>query len=257
MIRNDEDLHRQLAVGILCLSPVVVLLLTVTKTPTYGKLYQPANPLFGPLLSARVCWFFFEIPNLLWVIHACWTRNKEIFGVPNKILLVLFTIHYLNRAILYPLLVSTNSKFPLGLIFFTVLYTTVNGFLQAHGLCQLQSYPHDYEYSPRFLIGITLMVVGFSITYVSDQVLIALKKQNKGYQIPRGGLFEYVSGPHFFGECVEWMGYAIAYNGLSGWSFSVWTACNLLPRALAQQKWYAQKFEDYPLERLTMIPFLL
>jgi hypothetical protein len=51
-----------------------------------------------------------------------------------------------------------------------------------------------------------------------------------------GGAFEYVSGANFFGEIVEWTGYALASNTLAGYAFALFTVCNIGPRALAHHR---------------------
>jgi len=63
------------------------------------------------------------------------------------------------------------------------------------------------------------------------------------YAIPRGGFFEYVSSPHYFGELVEWTGFFIATNcSLASLSFVVWAAANLVPRAIHTHAWYNERF---------------
>ena len=48
---------------------------------------------------------------------------------------------------------------------------------------------------------------------ISDQLLVNLRKPGEtGYKIPVGGLFDYVTGANFFGEIVEWTGFALACN---------------------------------------------
>jgi hypothetical protein len=37
----------------------------------------------------------------------------------------------------------------------------------------------------------------------------------------------------------------------------VWTAANLIPRALGHHAWYRGHFADYPRARRAVIPFLL
>ena len=45
-------------------------------------------------------------------------------------------------------------------------------------------------------------------------------------------MFEYVSGANFFGEIVEWTGFAIAsWSGIAA-AFAFFTFCNIGPRAL-------------------------
>ena len=54
-----------------------------------------------------------------------------------------------------------------------------------------------------------------------------------------------------------WTGWAIATWSLAGLSFAVFTAANLVPRALANHRWYRETFPDYPRTRRAVIPWLL
>lgn len=46
-----------------------------------------------------------------------------------------------------------------------------------------------------------------------------------------GGMFELVSGANFFGEIVEWCGYAVAAWSLPTFAFAFFTICSIGPRA--------------------------
>jgi len=83
-----------------------------------------------------------------------------------------------------------------------------------------------------------------------------LRKDNKGYQIPQGWLFEYISCPNHLGEIIEWTGFAIIAMNLSAISFAVWTFCNLAPRAYNHHSWYRENFQNYPENRKILIPYL-
>lgn len=77
------------------------------------------------------------------------------------------------------------------------------------------------------------------------------------YKIPHGGLFQYISCANFFGEIIEWLGYAIASSSLAGWAFLVFVCANLIPRGMAHHQWYLDKFkDDYPKNRYAVIPFV-
>ncbi|XP_032816199.1 3-oxo-5-alpha-steroid 4-dehydrogenase 1 isoform X4 [Petromyzon marinus] len=105
--------------------------------------------------------------------------------------------------------------------------------------------------------GAVLWLAGLLINLHSDHILRNLRKPGEtGYKIPRGGMFEFVSGANFFGEMVEWLGFAIACCTLQAWAFSVFSITVIGPRSVHHHKWYLEKFEDYPKKRKAVIPFL-
>ena len=67
-----------------------------------------------------------------------------------------------------------------------------------------------YIYFSSFL-GILLFAIGSFINLDSDRRLRNLRENSEnGYKIPHGGLFEYVSAANYFGEILEWWGFALA-----------------------------------------------
>ena len=84
------------------------------------------------------------------------------------------------------------------------------------------------------------------------------KPGETGYKIPHGGMFTYVSGANFFGEIIEWTGFAIACGGVPAITFAMNVVFNIGPRAMSHHKWYLNKFEDYhKLGRKAIVPFNL
>ena len=51
--------------------------------------------------------------------------------------------------------------------------------------------------------------------------------------------------------------FAILCWNLPALAFAVWTAANLVPRAVAHHKWYVAQFPDYPSQRRALLPGLL
>lgn len=117
----------------------------------------------------------------------------------------------------------------------------------------------DYTDMGMFWFGVATFLWGWWKNYEADDILRNLRKPGDTvrYKIPRGGAYEWVSSANYFGECVEWLGWALASRSIAGWSFAVFTWANLVPRALSHHKWYLSKFEDYPKERTAIIPYLL
>jgi protein-S-isoprenylcysteine O-methyltransferase Ste14 len=63
-----------------------------------------------------------------------------------------------------------------------------------------------------------------------------------------------VAAPNYLGEIIQWGGWALATWSLPGLAFFVWVLANLVPRARAHQRWYRQRFADFPPERRALVP---
>jgi len=70
-------------------------------------------------------------------------------------------------------------------------------------------------------------------------------------------MHKYILAPNYFGEIIEWTGFALAVWSLPALSFAVWTFANLAPCALTNHQWYLNKFHNYSKERKALIPYLV
>jgi len=237
-------------------------LLLKIKAP-YGR---HASGRWGPLTDNRLGWFIMELPSLI-LITALFLAGR---GPGINILWVfwsLWFIHYFNRIFIFPFRTRTKGKkIPLLVVFFAMFFNLVNGFLNGYWLGYLAggtgqatgTYYDNWLTDPRFIIGLILFLSGFTVNQVADNHLINLRKGNKsGYSVPKHTLFRYISCPNFSGEIIEWTAYAIMTWSLPALSFAVWTAVNLIPRALHHHAWYKEKFPAYPAKRKAVIPFIL
>lgn len=140
------------------------------------------------------------------------------------------------------------------------LFCVLNGYIQAaYHIIPCSYRALSWLYDPRFIIGAILFIAGLSINWNSDAILRGLRADGSSdYKIPHGGMFEYVSGANYFGECLEWTGYAVLCWDLAALTFAVFTIANIGPRAWQHHKWYKKTFgDDYPPNRKALIPFLL
>jgi steroid 5-alpha reductase family enzyme len=152
------------------------------------------------------------------------------------------------------------------------LFNAINGYTQSVFILDPARAPHMfgenalfYLFDVRFLAGVALFFAGFLLSRHSDHVLQQLSPSvavqpdvaSVGYRIPFGGAFTWVSSPHYFGELVEWTGFALAAWTPASAAFALLTAAYLVPRALAKHAWYRGTFPNYPPERTAIIPRML
>ena len=122
----------------------------------------------------------------------------------------------------------------------------------------LLKYDHNWLTSWQFITGCLIFAAGFIINKTADEKLRMLRNGNRDeYVLPRGWLFEYISCPHYFGEIIEWGGWALMTWSLPGLAFFIFTLANLFPRAIASHRWYKLNFPDYPSGRRAVIPFVI
>lgn len=236
---------------------VIIFPFLLKITPPYGR-HSKNN--WGPMVDNRLGWFLMEFPSLLiFILLILLGPNHPSTTV--WVLFSLWTIHYINRSVIFPLRTKTKGKkMPVIIMLSAVFFNLINAGLNGYWLgFAAPPYPENWMTDPRFILGGIVFITGFAINQAADKKLIGLRKGgSKGYFIPKGGLFEYISCPNFSGEIIEWSGFALMAWNLPALSFAVWTAANLIPRALDHHKWYKSYFEqEYPKNRKAVLPFLL
>ncbi|XP_017276492.1 3-oxo-5-alpha-steroid 4-dehydrogenase 1 [Kryptolebias marmoratus] len=221
----------------------------------YGRY---ASSKYGFPVDVRLAWFVQELPSLL--VPLClvfWASSSKMSHLPNQLLVAMFLCHYFQRALIYPLLIRGGKATPFASFALAFVFCVYNGFLQVRYLSHHADYPADWVTRPLFVVGSALWLTGWLMNLHSDHILRNLRKPGEtGYKIPRGGMFEYVSGANFLGEITEWAGFALAGQSVHSLAFALFTAVVLCSRAAAHHRWYLTKFEDYPKSRKALIPFV-
>jgi len=229
----------------------------------YGRYAEGASRAFGPGVPVRLAWLVQESPAFLVpvLILLCISAGTSIplpdVSTPNCILLSLFLFHYFHRSFVYSLLINQGKPTPFVPFFLAFAFCSYNGAMQTVSLVFGNQHPEDYLYTVRFVLGLFLFVAGLAINVHSDRILRNLRAPGEtGYKIPRGGAFELVTAANYFGETLEWVGYAIACATPAAAAFAAFTVLNLAPRAVSHHAWYKKKFENYPKKRKAYIPLI-
>ncbi len=109
------------------------------------------------------------------------------------------------------------------MILSTMCFYLINGYLIGYYFGSLREYPIEWLYDPRFIIGLAMFIAGFIVNFTSNNILLNFRAPDEsGYKIPLGGFFKYVSCPNYFGEIIEWVGFALITWSLPGLVYSLW-----------------------------------
>jgi len=225
----------------------------------YGINYSPK---WGKAINNKLAWFLMEFPIFLSmiIIYLCSDRRAE--PVPIIILLI-FQSHYMQRALIFPFLIKGKSKMPLGIMFMGICFNILNSVMQGYWIFFESPegyYSLSWLTSPQFIIGTLLFYTGMVINLHSDYIIRHLRKSDSDtrHYLPKGGLFNYVTSANYFGELLEWLGFAILTWSVSGLVFFIWTFANLVPRARSTYRKYkiefATEINDKKLKRV--FPFI-
>ncbi|TID15652.1 3-oxo-5-alpha-steroid 4-dehydrogenase-like protein [Venturia nashicola] len=242
-------------------------------------------------IPGRIGWMTMEAPGFILLLYIMFTLPEQtgMDSVPisNWAMAGMFTIHYLYRAILYPLVQPSMS--PIHIIVWLAAFvfqitnaTVIGGWLAGYGPRTI------YDWSGglyRMEIGMVIWGWGLLANAFHDDDLreirrATMRKQTKAaeekakaegttlekvsvekvYMIPKNGLFHYVLFAHYFCEWIEWGGWWM----VGGWdcmparAFFINEVCSMLPRALQGYDWYVDKFGKEKVgKRKAIVPFLL
>jgi 3-oxo-5-alpha-steroid 4-dehydrogenase 1 len=147
----------------------------------------------------------------------------------NQILLVLlYLLHYANRALFSPLRTPSRSKSHISVPVVGVFFNTINGSLMGTYLSSPASHAFLSNTTPLFYIGLGVWALGFVGNIIHDEILLDIRRKAKSkgkgqarnddtkqrtpehYAIPYGLLYRYVSYPNYLCEWFEWFGFALA-----------------------------------------------
>lgn len=105
--------------------------------------------------------------------------------------------------------------------------------------------------------GIILFLIGVTGNFYHHYVLSKLRdKDDKGYKIPKGALFELVICPHYLFEIIGFIGIAFISQTVYAFSFALGTMLYLMGRSYATRKWYLSKFKNFPTNVRALIPYI-
>lgn len=250
----EAQLHRYLVFAIFALAAITFVSLFRVTAP-YGRHLRAG---WGPTVPARLGWVVMESPAVF-LFAAIYGLGDHARATVPMVFLGIWMLHYVNRTFVFPFRLHASAKrMPVVVVAMAIAFNCLNAYINARWISHLAVYEDVWLLDPAFIAGALVLILGWTINQHADTVLIRLRHRNDaGYMIPRGGLYRWVSCPNYLGEMLEWAGWAIATWSLAGTAFAVFTVANLLPRAIANHRWYLRKFADYPSSRRAIVPFLL
>lgn len=256
LILNLEQFHWLLiAMGITAL---IVFIALYYVEAGYGKMISSK---WGPAINNKLAWILMECPVFLVLLYF-WSHSPRQWEITPLVFFLLFELHYFQRSFIFPFLLKGKSKMPLSIMAMGILFNTINGYMQGEWIFFLAPeglYTPQWLTSPQFIVGTAMFLLGMGINLNSDHVIRHLRAPgDTKHYLPKKGMYKYVTSANYFGEIVEWTGFAILTWSLPGLMFVVWTCANLVPRANSIYKKYqaefGEEFKERPLKRV--FPFI-
>jgi steroid 5-alpha reductase family enzyme len=232
--------------------PIFILLFFISAP--YGKFLKKE---WGPAANASLAWCLMELPVVI-IPMFFFITSKRTDELIYLVFIIIWELHYIQRTFIYPFILNKNShNVPLLIILFSAVFNLINGYIIGIGTFILPAPVSHSLLSFRFILGFSIFLTGFIINISSDRILRNLRSPGEtDYKIPQKGLFKYICNPNYFGEILEWTGWAILTWSPAGAAFLIFTIANLVPRATANLKWYQKTFPNYPRKRKAILPLI-
>ena len=215
---------------------------------------------WGLSINNKAAWVMMEAPVFIVMLYM-WASNGASTALPAFLAFLLFELHYFQRSFVFPLMMKGKSSMPIAIITMGIVFNVINGFLIGTSLFVFP--PTDFSEGaaylthPTAITGIAIFFIGMGINIHSDHVIRHLRKPgDTRHYLPAKGFYRYGTSANYFGELVEWTGFALLCATPAALLFVVWTAANLVPRAAAIHKHYREEFGDAVGSRKRVIPFI-
>ena len=225
------------------------------KPLPYGRHSDSDGPCTLPIRPAYIAMHL--IPGVF-IFTISYFTGLHFSSPINITFYIIFVVHYLTRGIITPLAARySESKVSVWVPSQVLIFTTFFHYVNAEFIGSVD-YCDGYYYDPRFIIGLVLFITGFVINRISDTQAIFFRKSRKdrSYVVPKGFLYYLVSCPNYFGEGLQWFGWAVLTWSLAGLVWWLYTESVFIPRSRHNHKWYRNQFSNYPTHRRALIPFI-
>lgn len=235
---------------------VVYFIGQIIKPIPYGRHASGSGRLPIPIRIAKV--IIGVIPNVVFFTLTYFVAGQHFDEAPNIIFFCLYIIHYLERSFVTPLISRYSHNkirlwIPLSLFLTGLLFSYINAeFIGSAEYCD------NYLYDPRFVLGLIIFIIGFAMNRAADYQLVFMRKSwsDTKYSIPKGPLYFLISCPNYFGEGLQWFGWAVMTWSVAGVVTWLLSEATFIPRSRQNHKWLRNQFLDYPTIRKGLIPFI-
>lgn len=135
---------------------------------------------WGISINNKLAWVLMEAPVFI-VMFGLWGKSGAGFAVPVYFFFLLFQLHYLQRAFIFPFLLKGKSRMPVAIMAMGIVFNLLNGMMQAGGLFYFAPeglYADGWAYllKPHALLGIILFFAGMFVNLHSDYVIRHLRR---------------------------------------------------------------------------------
>ncbi|CAN6196927.1 unnamed protein product [Urochloa humidicola] len=214
----------------------------------------------GALLKSRDGMLVAYTPALL-AAAASFAVPGAVDGPRAQILSAVLAVHFLKRVLEVLFMHRYSGSMPVD----TAVTIGTSYLLSTATMIYTQHLSHDLPDPPVDLLypGVAVFAVGIAGNFYHHYLLSRLRSasggggDDKGYKIPRGGLFEFVTCPHYLFEIMGFFGFAMIAQTVYALAVATGTAAYLAGRSCATRRWYQSKFEEFPETIKALVPFLL
>jgi 3-oxo-5-alpha-steroid 4-dehydrogenase 1 len=218
----------------------------------YGRYAGAAR---GPRVPARWGWVVMESPAVV-VMVTLFAVGRNRGSLVAEVFLAIWLLHYVRRTLVYPFRLPRSAQpIPLSIVVTAFVFQLLNVYLHGRWLFELlPPRPDAWLADPRFVLGTALFAAGTTLNVGADETLLRLRAKGPGYRVPEGGLFRWISAPHYLGEIAIWLGWALLTWCLPALLFAFWTIANLAPRARSHHRHCLETIAGYPRQRKALVP---
>lgn len=125
-----------------------------------------------------------EVPSVI-VFLFFYFQGENCFEPVPFVFLVVWQTHYFQRSFIYPLFLMKSCpgrKQNLLLVAIGATFNSINSYLNATMISSIGNYPITYFYTPTFIFGLILFIIGYNINRRSDAILQDLRAKSKLYK---------------------------------------------------------------------------